>query len=183
MILPAIRSMKDLEKFIQTNYDYCVILDLHISQLEHILNMLKLNGKSAFFHVDLIKGLAIDEAAVEYLIQKFKVYGIVTTKTKLIKRAKLLGAQTILRTFIIDSSALKKSYRFIKACEPDYVEVLPGIATKVIKEMSGHTERKIVAGGLIETIEEAEIALANGASHITTSNQKLWEHYNPIIKN
>lgn len=85
MILPAIRSMKDLEKFIQTNYDYCVILDLHISQLEHILNMLKLNGKSAFFHVDLIKGLAIDEAAVEYLIQKFKVYGIVTTKTKLIK--------------------------------------------------------------------------------------------------
>lgn len=182
MILPAIRSMKDLEKFIQTNYDYCVILDLHISQLEHILNMLKLNGKSAFFHVDLIKGLAIDEAAIEYLIQKFKVNGIVTTKPKLIKKAKVLGAQTILRTFIIDSSSLKKSYRFIAACEPDYVEVLPGIATKVIKEISSNISQKIVAGGLIETVEEAEIALDNGATHITTSNQMLWQHYNPMNK-
>lgn len=179
MIFPAIRTMKDLETFINTNYDYCVILDLHISQIEHILTLLRKNNKYAFFHVDLIKGLAADEAAVEFLIQKYNVHGIVSTKPKLIKRAKLLKAATILRTFIIDSSALIKSYRFIEMSDPDYIEVLPGIATKIVKEMRSETNKYIVAGGLIETVEEAEIAFANGATHITTSNKSLWEHYNP----
>ncbi|MGV2927730.1 glycerol-3-phosphate responsive antiterminator [Macrococcus capreoli] len=179
MILPAIRTMKDLEIFIQTQYDYCVILDVHISQLDNILNMLMAHDKHAFFHVDLIKGLAVDEAAIEYLIQKFKVYGIVSTKPKLIKKAKMLGAQTILRIFIIDSSALSKSYRFIEQSDPDYVEVLPGIATKVIKELSECIRPKIIAGGLIETVEEVGTALQHGATHITSSNNILWKHFNP----
>ncbi|WP_414044511.1 glycerol-3-phosphate responsive antiterminator [Macrococcus sp. EM39E] len=171
--------MKDLETFLETQYEYCVILDLHISQIESILDMLIAYDKRAFFHVDLIKGLAIDESAVEFLIQKYKVFGIVTTRPKLIKRAKMLGAQTILRTFIIDSCALLKTYRFIEACEPDYVEVLPGIATKVVKELSDNTQRKIIAGGLIDTVEEAEKAFNNGATHVTTSNKVLWKYYNP----
>lgn len=177
MILPAIRTIKDLETFLDTQYEYCVILDLHMSQIENILSMLIAHNKHAFFHIDLIKGLAIDESAVEFLIQKYKVFGIVTTKPKLIKRAKALGAQTILRTFIIDSSALSKSYRFIEACEPDYVEMLPGIATKVVKELSEKTQRKIVAGGLIDTVEETEKAFENGATHVTTSNKLLWHYY------
>lgn len=177
MILPAIRTMKDLETFLQTNYQYCVILDVHISQLESILSMLHNNEKLAFFHIDLIKGLAIDEAAVEFLIQKYKVYGVVTTKPKVIKRAKQLGAKTILRTFIIDSGSLKKSHRFIEASEPDYVEVLPGIATKIINKMSRNTQINIIAGGLIESTDEVEEAFNNGASYVTTSNRSLWQHY------
>ncbi|MCE4957202.1 glycerol-3-phosphate responsive antiterminator [Macrococcoides caseolyticum] len=180
MILPAIRTMKDLEDFLSLNYKYCVILDMHISQIEHILDMLNKHQKAAYFHVDLIKGLAVDEAAVEFLIQKYKVYGIVSTKPKLIKRAKSIGAKSILRTFIIDSSALKKSYRFIEACEPDSVEVLPGIALKVIQQMSKLEQVSIIAGGLIENISEVESAVMHGAAHVTTSNKALWTHFDPV---
>lgn len=108
MILPAIRSMKDLEKFVVTQYSTCVILDMHIGHVSNYIQFLNQDQKSAFIHIDLIKGMSTDEYAAEYIIQRYKVDGIVSTKPKIIKRAKQLGVKTILRTFIIDSNALKK---------------------------------------------------------------------------
>lgn len=53
----------------------------------------------------------------------------------MIKKAKALGVVTIFRVFIIDSHALERSIELIQRIEPDYVEVLPGIADKVIQEI------------------------------------------------
>ena len=48
--------------------------------------------------------------------------------------------------FIIDSQALAST---IKKVEPDFVEVLPGIAHKVVKIIDEETPSKVIAGGLI----------------------------------
>ncbi|PTK29292.1 glycerol-3-phosphate responsive antiterminator GlpP, partial [Staphylococcus saprophyticus] len=39
-ILPAIRSMKDLEKMTQTDYKECVLLDTHIGHIKSIMDLL-----------------------------------------------------------------------------------------------------------------------------------------------
>ncbi|WZE73984.1 glycerol-3-phosphate responsive antiterminator [Macrococcus sp. CCM 2573] len=176
MILPAIRSMKDLEKFVMTQYSTCVILDMHIGHISNYIQFLNQHQKSAFIHIDLIKGMSSDEYATEYVIQKYKVDGIVSTKPKIIKRAKQLGVKTILRTFIIDSNALKKSYELIQSADPDFVEVLPGLLYKAIENIHKVTGKKIIAGGLIGYPEEVEKALAAGATYVTTSNKDLWKH-------
>ncbi|TDM12947.1 glycerol-3-phosphate responsive antiterminator [Macrococcus bovicus] len=175
MILPAVRDFKDIEKLSKSNYKQCVILDTHIGHLGNILAMLK--DKQVFIHLDLIKGLSGEEAAVEYIFQKYKPYGIISTKTKIIKRASQLGVKTILRVFIIDSSALKRSIGIIEQCDADYVEVLPGIASKVIQEVRQKTGKPIIAGGLIDQEEEVEQALAHGAFAVTTSRRELWEKF------
>ncbi|GGA96128.1 glycerol-3-phosphate responsive antiterminator [Macrococcus hajekii] len=172
MILPALKDFKDIEKFSQTPYKQCVILDTHIGHLSNVLSLLK--DKQVFIHIDLIKGLSTEDAAVEYIIQKYKPYGIISTKQKTINKAKQLGVKTILRVFIIDSSALARSISIIEQTEADYIEVLPGIASKVIKEVRKKTDKRIIAGGLIDTPDEVALALADGAYAVTTSNCHLW---------
>lgn len=158
-ILPAIRSMKDMEKFFKMDYDRCVLLDTHIGHLQGILEQMKKHNKEVMLHIDLIKGLSNDEAAVEYVIQQYKPHGVISTKSKIIKRAKKLNTLTILRVFILDSTALSRSIELIKQSDPDLVEVLPGVATKVIKEISDQTGKRIIAGGLINTEEEINLAI------------------------
>ncbi|TDM04140.1 glycerol-3-phosphate responsive antiterminator [Macrococcus carouselicus] len=177
MILPAIRDFKDVEKLSRSHYKQCVILDTHIGHLGHILDLLK--SKEVFIHIDLIKGLSGEDAAVEYIIQKYKPFGIISTKVKTIRKAKQLGVKTIIRVFIIDSSALARSISIIEQSEADYVEVLPGIASKVIKEVKDKTGKAIIAGGLIETEEEVARAHADGAYKVTTSRRELWQKYEP----
>ncbi|WP_312574987.1 glycerol-3-phosphate responsive antiterminator, partial [Staphylococcus saprophyticus] len=57
---------------------------------------------------------------------------------------------------------------------PDLVEVLPGVATKVIKEISDKTGKRIIAGGLINTKEEIDLAIESGAQYVTSSDIAIW---------
>ncbi|MCD8809678.1 glycerol-3-phosphate responsive antiterminator [Mammaliicoccus sciuri] len=173
-ILPAIRSMKDMEKFLKMDYERCVLLDTHIGHLQGVLEQMKKHQKEVMLHIDLIKGLSNDEAAVEYVIQQYKPHGIISTKSKIIKRAKKLNTLTILRVFILDSTALSRSIELIKQSDPDLVEVLPGVATKVIKEISDKTGKRIIAGGLINTKEEIDLAIESGAQYVTSSDITIW---------
>ncbi|MBI5972370.1 glycerol-3-phosphate responsive antiterminator [Staphylococcus caledonicus] len=173
-VLPAIRNMKDLEKLTKTDYKICVLLDMHVGHLKSIMDLLKQHNIEAFIHIDLIKGMAHDEYACEYIIQTYHPKGIVSTKTKVIQKAKSLNKLTIFRVFIIDSQALNRSIHLIKKVEPDYVEVLPGIAHKIVKTVDQETSSKIIAGGLIDEEKEIDEAISSGASYVTTSNRALW---------
>ncbi|PNZ66899.1 glycerol-3-phosphate responsive antiterminator GlpP, partial [Staphylococcus saprophyticus] len=55
-ILPAIRSMKDLEKMTQTDYKECVLLDTHIGHIKSIMDLLNKHHIETYMHIDLIKG-------------------------------------------------------------------------------------------------------------------------------
>ena len=173
-VLPAIRNMKDLEKLIKTDYKICVLLDMHIGHLKSVMALLKANQIETYIHIDLIKGMAVDEFACEYIIQTYKPKGIVSTKSKVIQKAKSLNKLTIFRVFIIDSQALSRSINLIKKVEPDFVEVLPGIAHKVVKIIDEETPSKVIAVGLINEESEIVQALDSGASYVTTSNRLLW---------
>ncbi|BBK28360.1 glycerol-3-phosphate responsive antiterminator [Staphylococcus arlettae] len=173
-ILPAIRTMKDLEKLIETDYNECVLLDTHVGHVKSIMDLLNKHQMKTFIHIDLIKGMSHDEFACEYIIQNYQPAGIISTKTKVIKKAKALNTTTVLRVFIIDSHALTRSIELIKRVEPDFVEVLPGIASKAIRAIDEETDTKVIAGGLIKEVSEVEQAVSNGAKYITTSDRDLW---------
>ncbi len=166
--------MKDLEKLTQTDYKECVLLDTHIGHVKSIMELLKKNHVETYMHIDLIKGMSHDEFACEYIIQNYHPKGIVSTKTKVINKAKALNTITVFRVFILDSHALNRSIELIKRVEPDFVEVLPGIATKAIQIINEETDTSVIAGGLINDIEEVDVAIENGAKYITTSDRKLW---------
>lgn len=51
---------------------------------------------------------------------------------------------------------------------------MPGIMPSIIKQLAEEIEFPIIAGGLIQTREDAEIAIRAGASAISTSHYEVW---------
>jgi glycerol uptake operon antiterminator len=106
--------------------------------------------------------------------------GVISTKSGVILKAKKKGVLAIQRMFLLDSYALEKSYSIIEKTKPDYVEVLPGVIPSMIQEIKDRTQTKIIAGGLIRTVEDAQHVLDAGAESITTSNKEIWDHFKSV---
>ncbi|KXG10988.1 Glycerol uptake operon antiterminator regulatory protein [Anoxybacillus sp. P3H1B] len=176
-IIPAMKTMKDFDRFLSSPYRYGVLLELHISQLKSVFRYACQHKKSLIIHADLIQGLSHDEYAAEYLCQEFKPYGLISTRGSVIMKARQKKVLAIQRIFLLDSHALEKSYQLIEKTKPDFIEVMPGAMPHVIREVKERTGIPIFAGGLVRTIEDVERALNAGASAITTSNQELLEYY------
>lgn len=173
-ILPALRDMRDLEKFVTGPFRVGVLLEVHVARLDAVFQLLAAHNKHVFVHLDLIQGLKADEYATEYICQTYRPYGIISTKGSVILKAKQKQVKTVQRLFLIDSSSLERSYRLIKRTQPDYIEVLPGLVPKYIRAVKAETGIPVFAGGLISSTEEVEAALEAGATVVTTSDQRLW---------
>jgi glycerol uptake operon antiterminator len=176
-VLPAVRKMRDLELLINSHFNYLVLLDIHISQLMSVAQLAKNNGKKLLIHADLIHGLKTDEYAVEFLCQTVKPAGIISTKSSAILTAKKHKVLAIQRHFLLDTTALEMTYKITEKNQPDYIEVLPGVMPHIIAEMCGQLGIPILAGGLIRTVEEVEMALNAGAVAVTTSRKEIWGRY------
>jgi glycerol uptake operon antiterminator len=176
-LIPASPTMKDFEKFLESDYEIGILLEVHIAQLKHISKMAERHGKKMIFHVDLIHGLKNDDYGTEYICQEFNPFGLISTKANVILKAKQRGVLSIQRMFLIDSHALGQSYRLIEKTRPDYIEVLPGTMPWMIKEVKEKTNIKILAGGLIRTPEEVKRAIESGADAVTTSKRELWDYF------
>lgn len=173
-IIPAIRNMKQFDRFLQSDFEFGVLLDSHLGQLKSLVDTGKKANKKLLIHVDLIQGLKHDEYAAEFLCQDIKPAGLISTRTSVIAKAKQKKVIAVQRLFLLDSGALDKSLDIMKKYEPDFVEVLPGIVPRLIQNIKKETNIPILAGGFIQTKEDIENALTAGATAVTTSKEHLW---------
>lgn len=174
-VLPAIRQMKDFERLLDGPNQYLILLDSHVAQLESINNMVRRKDKRLLLHADLIHGLKSDEYAMEFLCQKIKPFGIISTRSNTLSIAKKRGLLTVQRLFLLDSMALETGYRQLEKIHPDFIEVLPGILPSMIKELRNQFNTPIIAGGLIRKNEDVDRAIEAGATAVTTSLSLLWK--------
>lgn len=173
-IIPAISNHKDLEIYLKSKYDYCVIMSFHINHLDDVIAKIHNVGKKVIVHIDLINGLCNDKYGAEYLCQKLKVDGIISTKSNVLLTAKANKCLAIQRIFLIDSTSLSRSIDLVNKIEPDYLEVLPAIASGIISEIIHSVGMPIIGGGLITTQAEIDICLKVGLFAITSSKKELW---------
>lgn len=176
-ILPAVRGMKDFEKLMGSAYAYVVLLDTHIGQLRGIMKYARQCDKKILLHADLVQGLKTDEHAAEFLCQEIRPDGLISTHTNVVQAAKKKGLVAIQRLFLLDTIALDSSYKTLEKSQPDYVEVLPGVAPHIIHEVKETSGIPVLAGGLIRSAEDVTSALDAGAVAVTTSRETLWKHY------
>jgi glycerol uptake operon antiterminator len=174
-ILPAIRNMKQFEKALVSDCEFIVMLEFHMSLLDSIIKSAETHNKKILLHADLIKGLRNDEFSAEYLCQKIKPFGLISTRGNVLKTAKKNGLVAIQRLFLLDTIALETSYKLARSIEPDVIEVLPGVAPNLIEKVHKETGINVIAGGLISTKKEVDNLLNAGAKAITTSNEDLWK--------
>ncbi|KSV59857.1 glycerol-3-phosphate responsive antiterminator [Acetivibrio ethanolgignens] len=172
-IVPAVTNMKDFEKFLESSLEYCVLMNLHISLMEQMLPMAKKKGKKVLVHLELIHGLSGDEYGCEYACQRLRVDGVISTKGKVVETAKRNKKLAILRLFLIDTKSLEKGLNLCSTVQPDYMEVLPGLASSIIPGLKERVNVPMMSGGLIRSREQIEECLKNGACAVTISDMKL----------
>lgn len=174
-IIAAIKDINGLKQCCMTEEIKIVfVLFGDICSIGNIVEKLKKSGKQAMIHVDLIGGFGSKEIIVDFVKQNTLADGIITTKQSLIKRAGQLGLTTVLRYFLIDSMALENIRIQQNVVHPDFIEVLPGVMPKIIKEVCRLTKIPIIAGGLISDKESVMGALSAGAVAVSTSTAKVW---------
>lgn len=174
-IIAAVRDEDGLENAINSECAIVFLLYGNIITIPELCQRLKSAGKVVFIHIDLIEGLKGDSSSIEYIKKYAEPDGIITTKSANIKFAKQQGLLTIQRIFIIDSHSLTTGIKGINDTCPTAVEVMPGIASKIIKNLQQKVDIPIIAGGLISSKEDILEGLASGAIAISTTRDELWQ--------
>ena len=174
-IIPAVRNDAELSDAL--NSDCGLIFDLNpdLLTLKKRVDAVHSSGKKIYIHFDLAGGIGKDKTGMIY-VKAVGVDGIISTRVNIIKLAHEVGLFTVQRFFIVDSHSIDTTVDSAKTAKPDMIEIMPGILSKVIKNIKKKLDTPIIAGGLIETKEEAENILKSGASAISTGNKLLWKH-------
>lgn len=176
-VIFAVSQMKEFERFLKSDLKYCVLMDIHLAMLASLVKAAHENEKKVFFHLDLLKGISADEFGCEYACQRLKADGIISSKVKVIEAAKKNHRPAILRLFLMDSKSLERGLTLCNSCEPDYVEILPGIACGILPYLQTRTASKLMCGGLIRTPEELKACFDAGACAVTISKMETVRQY------
>ena len=128
--------------------------------------------KKIFIHIDLAEGIGKDKAGTAFLAD-CGADGIISTKASIIRAAKECEIVSVQRFFALDSQGVNSISEMIESSRPDLIEIMPGVASKVIRHFSGKGT-PVIAGGLIESKAELTEALASGAEAVSTGKEELW---------
>ncbi|RED51769.1 glycerol-3-phosphate responsive antiterminator [Cohnella lupini] len=133
--------------------------------------------KPVFIHFDLLKGLSNDKESLRFIRKYVAPYGIVSTKSTIIKSAKKEGLVTIQRVFLIDTKSFNNSIEAISQNDPDCVEVMPAIAPSIIRSYKQRFPSiPIILGGLISEESHISEAFKQGADAVSLSKASLWNY-------
>lgn len=174
-VIMAVKDEKKLELAMEQKSGVIFLLKSNLSSLQENVEEIHAHGKHVIVHVDLVDGLLANEEGVNFIANYTKVDGIISTKPKIVRYAHSLGFFTVLRQFMLDSMAYENLNKNIAMSDPSMVEILPGVAPKILKKITQEAEIPILAGGLIADKEDAMNALAAGAVAISTSHVDLWQ--------
>lgn len=127
-------------------------------------------------HLDLIYGLARDEAAVRFVAGLDRVDGIITVHHHLVAPARRLGLLSVVRLFLQDSRALGRGISVVEKSRPDAVELLPSVAAIEVAAAFQQVHIPRIAGGLIHNLNTVQRVLDSGCRAVSTSNRQLWQY-------
>ena len=172
-IIFAVKNDYELHRALESDTQVLFFLYGNICTVEKMVKKAKDAGKTVVVHIDFIDGLAPREIAVDWIRENTLADGIISTKPKLLRRARERGLFTILRFFLLDSKAMESAMVNIEQAQPDMVEILPGIATEYFHTVAENYKLPIIAGGLISDRVRVLDAFKAGATAISSSNLEL----------
>ncbi|WP_276353845.1 glycerol-3-phosphate responsive antiterminator [Cohnella caldifontis] len=173
-VIASLTSEEQIPQVLDSKLNRVNLMTGHIGKLEAIVNRLREADKQVYVHVEMVAGLGKDKFAIAYLAERFRVDGIITTKSNTVAAAKQAGLRSIQRIFAIDTAAVQTAVRVIGSMHPDEVELMPGLMPRVIREMREKISQPLIVGGLIRREEEISAALESGADYISCGDPSLW---------
>lgn len=171
-VIAAVRKDSEFDFAVQSSASFIFMLKADVMTLKDVVARKK--DKKVFVHIDMADGVGKDRKGIE-LLKAVGVDGLITTKNHLVFYAKEQGLKTVQRFFIIDSASVATAKESIANTKPDFIELLPGVIPRVIKDFVESTQVPVIAGGLIQDKQDVINALSAGAEGVSTARKELWE--------
>ncbi|WP_136605120.1 glycerol-3-phosphate responsive antiterminator [Paenibacillus dokdonensis] len=146
----------------------------HIGVVKGYVDVFKEHNLPVFMHLEKIGGLSTDHYGLDYLAKSIKPFGVISTKTNVVKNAKKMGLLTVQRFFLVDSEGLENIAKSLSQTEPDIIELMPARIPDMIRKVKSFTSVPIITGGLLYEHCHAEECLSHGATAISSSRPELW---------
>lgn len=173
-VIASFNGKNSLNEAIQTDCNIIFILNANIINIGQIIDKIKQQNKMVFVHVDLLEGSSSREVTLEFLSKNTNADGIISTKAYMVNAARKYGFYTIHRFFLTDSISFHSIDKQIASSNPDFIEVLPGGMSKVIRWVQEKVDIPIIASGLVCEKEDVVTALQAGAIGISSTNNEVW---------
>lgn len=175
-MIAAVGNDAQLDRAIRSPSKVIFLLYGDVCSIGELVDRIKREGgdRLVFVHIDLVSGLAHSEVSVDYIKNSTEADGVISTRPKMIKRAKKLGLLTVLRIFLLDSRSLSNIDKQISEALPDSVEILPALMHKITEQVCGMVSIPVVVGGLLTDRAEVSAALAAGAVSASTTCEDIW---------
>ncbi len=132
--------------------------------------------KPIFIHLDLLRGLNGSKEGLHFLKKTINPFGVVSTKSNVIRAAKKEGFFAIQRIFLIDTQSFNNSLDAIAENKPDAIEIMPAIAPSIVKKYREKVQAPIILGGLISDSAQIAEAFRQGADAVSLSQSRLWNY-------
>jgi len=174
-IIAAVKDEGQLERALASDCGILFFLFGSICTIRPLVERAKAAGKLVFVHLDLTQGLSSKDVAADFVKEYTGADGVISTRPFLLRRAKTLGLITVLRIFLVDSLSLANLDKQVESCDPDLVEIMPGVMPKVVRRVCAQTPVPVISGGMVSDREDAITALSAGAICVSTSCEALWQ--------
>lgn len=174
---PVVASIKDeagIEAVAEAEPQVVFLLFGSILTLPGLVERLRAHGKTVLVNVDLVEGLVSRDVAVDFVKERTKADGVLSSKAAIVKAAKARGLLAVHRFFLVDSFSYHNLGKQLAISRPDYIEILPGCVPRVISWLRADTDVPIIAGGLVCDKDDVLAALGAGATAIASSNVDVW---------
>ena len=165
-----------LTRALQSSATAVIYMNADINELVTKSFRERCRQKPILIHFDLLKGLSGDKEALRFLKRVIDPYGVVTTKSNIIRAAKSEGLFTLQRIFLIDTKSFRNSLDAVSENKPDAIEIMPAIAPTIVPRYKNHTNIPVVLGGLISDKSQINEAFRCGADAVSMTNSELWNY-------
>ena len=172
-IIAAVRTAEEFENAVKSKVGIIFHLSPDLHNLSDLAKAARESGKKIFVHLDLATGIGKDKSGILF-VKNAGIDGVISTRVNIIKAARECGVFTVQRFFIVDSQSVATTVESVKASKADMIEIMPGVLTKAIGKLRQLVNVPIIAGGLIETIDEIEDVVKSGATAVSTGKKELW---------
>ena len=171
---PVIAAIADdkWEQALRSPAQVIFYLSANLMSLERRIKQAHDAGKLIMVHLDLAEGIGKDRTGIRF-VASCGADGVLSTKGQLIRFAKEIGLFTVQRFFAVDSSGADSIGDMFRNTNPDLIEIMPGVVTKVIRQYA-QNGIPVIAGGLIQTKSEVTDALSSGALAVSIGKPELW---------
>ena len=173
-IIAAVRNDHDFDAALASQVSTVFQLVPNLITLPKQIEAAHKKNKTVFVHIDLAEGIGRDKYGIHFL-KMVGVDGVISTRANLLKLAREEGLMTVQRFFALDSRSVETIIESLKTTKVDMIEVMPAVVPKVIRRLCTMVDVPVIAGGLVETVEEKDAVLKNGGRAVSTGNQQLWE--------